>query len=254
MTSNDVEKKIKIERQFDKLKQPLNYFKKLNILPIELIEEEIEEKYFTREDLYMSNIKIFKNNNILHPISNYSLRYPWSGNDLRYTLLYSFGEVYNIDINLLDKHNVLNDILLNLDKYKDNGVLVKCLYDCLYKQILECFNKKYEEITRRANEYMNTKNYKIKLDDLQADMYIKFSEVPAVGWHHLYNLWIKKICSKTIKYTEYYDSDNIRLIKKQTLQDMFNSCNYRVYKIDKNNIHNIFGTYLYDEDNNLILE
>jgi len=143
MTLNDAEEKIKINRLFDKLKQPLNYFKKLNILPIELIEEEIEKKYFTREDLYMSNIKIFQNPNILHPLSKND---PWSCNSIRRILLRFnyFSEVYNINNkNLLDKHNILNDIILNLDKYKDNRVLDKCLYDCLYKQILEFFNKKY---------------------------------------------------------------------------------------------------------------
>jgi len=259
MYRNAVEQLSGIERVFNNLIQPLKYFKKLNILPIELIEEEIEAKYFTKEDLYMSNIKIFENKYLLYSIDAWSLKVPndfYNVNDtfdFHNILLNRFSEIYNIDTELLSKHSVINDIISNLDKYKDNGVLDKYLYNNLYNQILEHFNKKYQAITDKANEYMNSINYKIKLDDLQAGMCIKF---PNDCYYD--NMWIKKICDKTIKYTYSYDdysSDFYRIIKKEKLHLMLNRwSNYKVHKIDNNNVYNIFGTYLYDEDNNLILE
>jgi len=261
VSSNAVEKLLVIERVFDNLIQPLNYFKKFNILPIELIEEEIEAKYFTKEDLYMSNMKIFKKKYLLLPISPHSLFSPClydnsepilpnSFSNIESILLNRFSEIYNIDTELLSKHSVINDIISNLDKYKDNGVLDKYLYNNLYNQILEHFNKKYQAITDKANEYMNSINYKIKLDDLHAGMCIKFTDISM-------EIWIKKICAKTIKYGcdyDYYCSDYKNIIKKEKLEYYMNIHTYKVYKIDNSNIHNIFGTYLYDEDNNLILE
>ena len=257
---NAVEKLLVIERVFDNLIQPLNYFKKFNILPIELIEEEIEAKYFTKEDLYMSNMKIFKKKYLLQPIDPHSLFTPCYDNsepilpnsfgNIKSILLNRFSEIYNIDTTLLDKYSVIKDIIANLDKYKNNGVLDKYLYNNLYNQIIKRFNNYIKSITILATEYMNNKNFKIKLDDLHAGMCIKFTDISM-------EIWIKKICAKTIKYGcdyDYYCSDYKNIIKKEKLEYYMNIHTYKVYKIDNSNIHNIFGTYLYDEDNNLVLE
>tara|TARA_R110002153_G_scaffold86672_4_gene215117 strand:+ start:893 stop:1648 length:756 start_codon:yes stop_codon:yes gene_type:complete len=248
---NAVEKLLVIERVFDNLIQPLNYFKKFNILPIELIEEEIEAKYFTKEDLYMSNLKIFKKKYRLLPIDPYSLIIPCLYGNIESILLNRFSEIYNIDTTLLCKYSLIKDIIANLDKYKNNGVLDKYLYNNLYNQIIEHFNKLYQKYNNKATEYMKQPKYNIKLDDLHAGMCIKFPNT------YMDEIWIKKICAKTIKYGrdyDYYCSDYKNIIKKEKLEYYMNIHTYKVYKIDNSNIHNIFGTYLYDEDNNLVLE
>jgi len=211
---------------------PYKYFKKLHILPINMVEEEID-KYFDIKHIllenyfYLPNI-IYKNVKIYELIiSNWTLD--------NYSKYYNnFPLKYMID-NYSDRP-IKEDIIKNLDKY--NTVLDEQDYlswtNKIYNTVNTIFNTNKKD-TQYLIEQYDTLNKKIEqgilkkkaVDKLVVGDIVKFAQPCRLGASRLYvdKYKVIKLNPKTIKFVELLYNDNRegqnRLVKYDMLRLAF---------------------------------
>jgi len=220
---------------------PYKYFKKLHILPINMVEEEID-KYFDIKHIllenyfYLPNI-IYKRVKIYELIiSNWTLD--------NYSKYYNnFPLKYMID-NCSDRP-IKEDIIKNLDKY--NTVLDELDYlnwtNKIYNTVITVFNTNKKDIQYLTEQYDNL-NKKIEegilkkkaVDKLVVGDIIKFESNNRLGEGKLlvYEYKVLKLNPKTIKFVEILSPNCLntpknRLVKYDMLRLIFTNSNYEVY-------------------------
>ena len=219
---------------------PYKYFKKLHILPINMVEEEID-KYFDIKHIllenyfYLPNI-IYKRVKIYELIiSNWTLD--------NYSKYYNnFPLKYMID-NCSDRP-IKEDIIKNLDKY--NTVLDELDYlnwtNKIYNTVITVFNTNKKDIQYLTEQYDNL-NKKIEegilkkkaVDKLVVGDIIKFESNNRLGEGKLlvYEYKVLKLNPKTIKFVEILSPNCLntpknRLVKYDMLRLIFTNSNYEV--------------------------
>ena len=247
---NDQEEIDIIYQSINTFKLPYKYFKKFNILPLNLVEGEID-KYFTIETLILENYSEAKH---ISSEMDYNLRYSRCKK-----LEESFMKYYNnIPYEFIKENNLLYKIISNhYTEYKqlkiinsevDNNLQLKVreLIDNTinkHKQKInsniEIISIKTEELRQLEQEKEAGKKYFLPINSWVSDMILKF---PNEEDYYLDHIKIVKVCNKVVKYTNRYITDKVRQIKKTELQDKLNYSiskwkGYRLMTEDESNYY-----------------
>ena len=245
-----------------KINKPMKYFKSLNLISKDIFETEIEDKYFSNQQLLTNTAKYYCNKEsyvgakLRIALSNIS-RYSWDLTDDN-CITTQIVKGINIFINSLENHNPIRRFM-NID--------TSSIYNSLYQghinkfEFLPNYNKIYEMYeTQLYTEYTNTINnitgriteytemtrlrqdaielnedYKIGINNIPPNSIIIFQDTP---WQYEFKLScsqpnktyrIIKVCNKIVKMYNVVGSCNYQKVKSQIEYDM-NTYPYRVYK------------------------
>ena len=208
-------------------KMPYKYFKKLNILPLDIVENEID-KYFDITTLILENFSEAKH-------ISYKLEYLFKTSYINEELKNNFCKYYNyIPINLLVDYSLEDYIINNYKKYKKANVITPTI-DIEMREKLDneinniiLFNKntiKYH--TQQIIEIEDRKKYKIPVHRFPIDSKLLITEYPNCRYN---DIIIVKICKKIIKYQDY--NRVFRQVKIEILEDYLDTIDYEL--VDKN--------------------
>ena len=220
---------------------PYKYFKKLHILPLNMVEEEIDkyfdikhmllENYFCLPTIIYKKVKIYELLISKYTLDNYSKYYN------------NFPLKYMID--MCGDRPIKEDIIKNLDKY--NTVLDEQDYSSwkykIYNTVKTVFNNNKKQCDDLIEQY-DTLNKKIEegilkkkaVDKLVVGDIIKFESNNRLGEGKLlvYEYKVLKLNPKTIKFVEIVSPNCLntpknRLVKYDMLRLIFQNSNYEVY-------------------------
>lgn len=251
---NELEKKHNINQYHNYLKSPYEYFKKLNILPLNIVEGELD-KYFTFEELLFEDFKNYHNiGNILN--NDIIISYNWDCPNFHKTLYDNVKTYYNYHNAKIEycKNKDIPQDLLSLNNFRSYYRPIQMLwkivsediknefqYDLIYHYNLniKSLDNTIEELQNKQKKYINALKYKIPVDKLppNSQLEIEYNS----SYYSRYNeIIILKVCNKIIKYMEeQYGYDTIeeqlnsltkklRQVKKQDLED---DLVYNIYKL-----------------------
>jgi hypothetical protein len=207
----ELQKQHNINQYNKSLKAPYEYFKKLNILPVSLVEGELD-KYFTFEELLFED---FKDYNCIGN-KNYSWPYTWLC-PIFYQNLYNSVKTYfnynDAKIEYCESKNIPQE-LITLYNFKSYFAPIQMLWKVISENIKDDFksdliynyntniknlNKTIEELANKQKGYIKVQKYLIPLDKIPP-----YSQLELEGdYGHSYdyhNIVILKVCNKIIKY------------------------------------------------------
>jgi len=236
-------KTSEINNFMESLILPYQYFKKLNILPINMIEEEMD-KYFDIKHLLLENYfnlpYILKTQVKLYelPISNITLD--------NYSKFYNNFPLHLITDNCGGERPIKEDIIKNLDKF--NNVLEESDYCVWTNRIFnmvetifytnlrktEKFIKEYEEHNKLIEKTLEQQRAgKIPFEELVEGDIIDFEYNNRLGDGKLpvYKYKLLQKCFKTYKFIEVdIDTPKNRIVKIEKLKLKLQTNNYVVHK------------------------
>ena len=245
-----------------KIKSPMKYFKSLNLISKDIFETEIEDKYFSNQQLLTNTAKYYCNKEsyvgakLRIALSNISAR-GWDATDNN-NIDKQIEKGMNIIINSLENNSPILKFM-----FIDNAPIYNTLYQGHINkfEFLPNYNKIYEmyetqlyteytntinNITRRITEYTEmtrlrqdaielNEDYKIGINNIPPNSIIIFQDTP---WQYEFKLScsqpnktyrIIKVCNKIVKMYNVVDSSNTQKVKG-LLQDDMDIYAYRVYK------------------------
>ena len=245
-----------------KIKSPMLYFKSLNLISKDIFETEIEDKYFSNQQLLANTAKDYMNEptyvsaQLRIKLSNISAR-GWDATDDN-NINKQIEKGMNIIINSVENNSPILKFM-----FIDNAPIYNTLYQGHINkfEFLPNYNKIYEMYeTQLYTEYTNTiKNltgriteytemnkirqdaiqlnddYKLGINDIPPNSIIIFQDTP---WQYEFKLScsqpnktyrIIKVCNKIVKMYNVVGSCNYQKVKSQIEYDM-NTYPYRVYK------------------------
>ncbi len=202
---------------------PYKYFKKLNILPLNLVEGEMDKHFDIHRNLLedyenlpyyiLKFVKLYE-----FPISKLTL--------MNYSKYYNDFPIHLITDNCGAERPIKEDIIKNLDKFE--SVLDKSDYcvwtNRLYNIVESLYQQNYKGLTQLVQVYNlneeaieKNKTKKKPFSELVAGDIIEFSEAYVLGKRNIftsaiYKYEILKINPKTIKFTEVFDRDSVEFI------------------------------------------
>lgn len=252
-----LEKKDNIIKYNNSLKAPYEYFKKLNILPVSLVEGEMD-KYFTFDKLLFED---FKDYNCIGN-KNYSWPYTWLC-PYFYKILYdSVKQYFNYNdakIEYCESKNIPQELIsvYNFTRYfSDITDLWKIFSENIKEQFKDDLIYNYDTNISRLNNtikdlqdkqkgYIKAQKYLIPLDKIppysqleieyNTDSYSRYSEIIII-----------KVCDKIIKYIEEQYGYN-------TIEEQLNSLTRKLRQVKKDRLKNELENNLYklkDYDSN----
>ena len=266
---NEDDKRV-IGKIVSTMKSSLNIFKRFNLLSIDVIEKEIEQKYFNDYELLWE----FGLYNMLHSIPNHNTRFQMD--NMCGDLFWGMRRLVNNHINV-EKFNTdilkhisqfYNNIPTNFIIFSGNGDIENFQYRMLVnnrvlpKQLQEEIklefktdiqNKldKREEEIENCQEELNTLNiydtYTLFEQNQSSDINDKIITQLKLHNNNLYtcvkhyngeNYDLKtltrvvKFCNKIFKFNDFYDNDRICQIKISRISESFN-CDFW-YRLDEN--------------------
>ena len=216
-----------IYQTINSMKLPYKYFKKFNILPLDIVEGEIE-KYF---DI---NILLLENYNETKHISNcldYYFRYSSIPQLTR-----NFCKYFNnIPESFIDPKQILNNTINNhYNEYKELKIIspevdmnlrskveeyigqeIKKNLKTIEKHV-EQYSLVAEEIRQKDIDRANNTKYSLPIDSWCPNSILKFPETEN---YKLDGIIIVKVCNKVVKFRYPYNISKIRQIKKTELQE-----------------------------------
>jgi hypothetical protein len=229
-----------INKFMESLILPYQYFKKLNILPFNMVEEEMD-KYFDIKHLLLQNYfnlpYVLKRSIKLYelPISNITLD--------NYSKYYNNFPLHLITDNCGERP-IKEDIIKNLDKF--NNVLEESDYCVWTNRIFnmvetlfhtnlrktEKFIKEYEEHNKLIERQLQ--QTKKSVDNLVVGDIIEFENGNRLGEgvYGIFKYKVLKLNPKTIKFVELlHDNSECknRVVKYDRLRVIFQNNNYEVY-------------------------
>lgn len=212
---------------------PYKYFKKMNILPLNIVEGEID-KYFDIKDLLLENYKCIHYHQIRDDdddnidINNfeYNLLCKYTlprliddafhfiyidsyMNDDDETLI-NFSKIYNIPKKFLNTHSVNSELVKNFKYYNDKKIIdankIKTLKNSLdnkikaYIDTKRCYNEKNERVN---NEIKNLLKNKVPIENFPKEIkklttYF-ISRYDIIQYDIYYDV---KFCKKVVKYKD----------------------------------------------------
>jgi len=230
-------------------KLPYKYFKKFNILPLNLVEGELD-KYFDIETLILENYGEAKH------ISN-KLEYYFKYSNCE-MLIENFSKYFNnIPIKFLDETYVFDRVIHKYTKYKQHKIITSQVdinlklkvrelidkditeYNNNISNCLENIYEKQQQLEIEEKRIEDNKKYFIPIDSWCPNSILKF---PDRENHCLDGIIIVKVCNKVVKFRYPDNIDKIRQIKKTELQERLDyiANNYQGYRLT-----NIEGTETY---------
>lgn len=238
-----------IYQSINNFKMPYKYFKKLNILPLNIVEGEID-KYFDITTLILENFSEAKH-------ISFELTYLYKNSNINDELKNNFCKYYNnIPINLLVDYSLEDYIINNYKKYKEANVITPIidneirekLDDTIYNNIIlrKTNNIKYntQQLIEAEERELNNKKYKIPVHRFPVDSKLLITSNPD---NYYSNIIIVKICKKIIKYQVGYNPA-IRQKKIEDLEDILDGEDYKlVDRFDRQK------RYCLDDDDNIYL-
>ena len=215
-----------IYQTINTFKLPYKYFKKFNILPLNLVEGELD-KYFDIETLILENFGEAKH------ISN-KLEYCFKYSKCE-MLIENFSKYFNnIPIKFLDETYVFDRVIHKYTKYKQHKIITSQVDINLKLKVREIIDKDISQYNNNISNYLekiyekqqeleieekrieDNKKYFIPIDSWCPNSILKFPEEED---YYLDGIIIVKVCNKVVKYTEQYRSHIVRQIKKTELQE-----------------------------------
>jgi len=218
---------------------PYKYFKKLNILPLNIVEGEIDKHFQTNRILlenYYNIPSIIKLDKFDLPISNNTIT--------NYCKFYN-----NIPVSVINKITLRYDIFNNINKYEniiDSGdytLWTNRLYNNLQAKYFE-IKKNLTKLVKEFNELedkINQEQEEAQQVDLKPDMVIRFCptifgnlKYKNIFKNKYFDFKIIKICPKSIKLQELVSSNNlnipkIKLVKINIFNDLLNDADCNIW-------------------------
>jgi hypothetical protein len=232
-----------INKFMESLILPYQYFKKLNILPFNMVEEEMD-KYFDIKHLLLQNYfnlpYVLKRSIKLYelPISNITLD--------NYSKYYNNFPLHLITDNCGGERPIKEDIIRNLDKF--NNVLEESDYCVWTNRIFNMVETIFHTNLRKTEKYIEHYNIlnkeieekilkKKSVDNLVVGDIIEFEYYNRLGEGpvSVNKYKVLKLNPKTIKFVEVLSSNCLntpknRVVKYDRLRVIFQNSNYEVYK------------------------
>jgi len=241
----ELQKKDMIEKYNNSLKSPYEYFKKLNILPLNIVEGELD-KYFTFEELLFEDFKNYHNiGNILN--REFIISYDWDCPNFHKTLYDNVKKYYNYNdakIEYCENKNIPQE-LISLSNFRSYYAPIQMLwkivsedikndfkYDLIYhyKTDIKSLDNTIKGLENKQKIYIDAEKYKIPVDKLPPNSLLQIEY--NTRYYSRYNkIIILKVCNKIIKYIEEqngYDTieeqlnsltKKSRQVKKKDLED-----------------------------------
>jgi hypothetical protein len=258
-----LEKKHNINQYNKSLKAPYEYFKKLNILPVSLVEGEMD-KYFTFEELLFED---FKDYNCIGN-KNYSWPYTWLC-PIFYQNLYNSVKTYfnynDAKIEYCESKNIPQE-LITLYNFKSYFAPIQMLWKIVSENIKNEFksdliynyntniknlNNTIEELANKQKGYIKALKYKIPVDKLPPNSQLEI-EYDKNSYSRYDEIIILKVCNKIIKYMEEQYGYN-------TVEEQLNSLTIKRRQVKKQDleedlVNNIYKVKDYDSGKYYIYE
>lgn len=209
-------------------KMPYKYFKKLNILPLDIVEGEID-KYFDITTLILENFSEAKH-------ISYHIKCMYEGHSINQDLIPNLLKYYNnFPYELFSNYKFSNYIMNNYKKYKEANVITPTIDIEIREKLVNIINNdiilrntntiKYH--TQQIIEIEDRKKYKIPVHRFPIDSKLLITEFPNSRYS---DIIIVKICKKIIKYQDY--NRVFRQVKIEILEDYLDTIEYEL--VDKN--------------------
>jgi len=221
---------------------PYRYFKKLNILPLNIVEGEMDKHF----DIHRNLLEDYEN--LPYYILQFVKLYEFPITKLtlmNYSKYYNNFPLHLITDNCGGERPIKEDIIKNLDKFEN--VLDKSDYcvwtNRLYNIVEGLYKDNYKGLTQLVEVYnLNEKaieenlSKKKPFSELVVGDIIEFSEADIFGnknSSYNYKYEILKFNPKTIKFTEVYSSNclntpKIKLVKIDKLKNILDTKDYVV--------------------------
>lgn len=234
-----------VYQTINNFKMPYKYFKKLNILPLNIVEGEID-KYFDIATLLLENFSEAKH-------MDYKLQYMYEGDGIHQDLIPNLLKYHNnFPIELFSNYKFSEYIMNNYKKYKEANVITPTIDIEIREKLDDTIN--YNIILRKTNnikyhtqqiiEIEERKKYKIPVRRFPHNSKLLIKQYP----HSRYNeIIIVKICKKIIKYEDRY-SPRIRQMKITELEAFLDIEDYEL--VDRFDSEK---RYCLDDDDNIYL-
>jgi len=238
---NELQKQHNINQYNKSLKAPYEYFKKLNILPVSLVEGEMD-KYFTFNELLFEDFKDY------NCIGNKNKKWPYTWlcpifyQDLYDTVKKYFN--YNwARLDYCESKNIPLELICHYtfkDYYRDIRRLWKVVSENIkndfksdliynYDSNISSLNKTIDKLQHKQKGYIKAQKYKIPVDKLPPNSLLEI-EYNSNSYSRYNEIIILKVCNKIIKYMEDFEYNTIeeqlnnltikrRQVKKQDLED-----------------------------------
>jgi hypothetical protein len=259
----ELQKQHNINQYNKSLKAPYEYFKKLNILPVSLVEGEMD-KYFTFNELLFEDFKDF------NCIGNkyYSWPYTWLCPQFYQDLYVSVKKYYNYNdakIEYCESKNIPQE-LISVYNFKSYFAPIQMLWKVVSEEIKDDFkydliynyntnikslNNTIEELANKQKGYIKAQKYKIPVDKLPPNSQLKI-EYNSSYYSRYNEIIILKVCNKIIKYMEEQYGYN-------TVEEQLNSLTIKRRQVKKQDleedlVNNIYKVKDYDSGKYYIYE
>lgn len=240
------DKQEKLEIIYDTInetKLPYKYFKKFNLISMDVIEEHID-KYFDIKTLLLENFR-----NIKHiSLSIYEENKLFWKNTLPKNILYQISQHHNIPLEFLNNDTITTGILNNFIYYQQliPNTTINEWKNKLYDKIEDTIEDITENIIDYDKKIRYIENGKIPIDKFPINCKLCINS----NFDKEYDgIKIIKICKKIVKYQNSYNPV-VRQMKITTLQRILDRHNYYLYSDDSYNR----GKYFMDEDGKIYLD
>ena len=244
---NEQQKLEIIYDKINKTKLPYKYFKKFNLISMDVIEKHID-KYFDIKTLLLENFRNIKHIS-LNIYENIQVFWKYT---LPKNILFKISQHHNIPLEFLNNDTITTGILNNFIYYQQliPNNTIKEWKNKLYDKIEDTI----EDITENMLDYdkkIRCIEYgKIPIDKFPINCKLCLNCAPgSVSPDHA-GMKIIKICKKIVKYENRFNPV-VRQIKITTLQQILDRHNYYLYIID--NSYNI-RRYFMDEEGKIYLD
>ena len=226
-------------------KMPYKYFKKLNILPLDIVENEID-KYFDITTLLLENFSEAKH-------ISYHIQFMYEGNGIHQDLIPNLLKYYNnIPYELFKDYSIGKYIMNNYKKYKEANVITPTIDIQIREELDNIINDriilkntntiKYH--TQQIIEAEANKKYKIPVRRFPHNSKLLITQYPNSRYSEII---IVKICKKIIKYENRYNPV-VRQMKITELETFLDNEDYElVDRFDRQK------RYCLDDDDNIYL-
>jgi len=239
----ELQKKHNIIQYNNSLKAPYEYFKKLNILPVSLVEGEMD-KYFTFDELLFEDFKNY--HNIGNRLNSIFIKRGWDCPIFYQNLYNNVKSYFNYNWARLDyceSKNIPLELICHYtfkDYYRDIRRLWKVVSENIkndfksdliynYDSNISSLNKTIDKLQHKQKGYIKAQKYKIPVDKLPPNSLLEI-EYNSNSYSRYNEIIILKVCNKIIKYMENFGYNTIeeqlnnltikrRQVKKEVLED-----------------------------------
>jgi hypothetical protein len=229
------EKLDMVYQSINNFTMPYKYFKKLNILPLDIVEGEMD-KYFDIITLLLENFSEAKH-------IDYRIQFMYEGgigNGIHQDLIPNLLKYYNnFPLELFSNYKISDYIMNNYKKYKEANVITPIidneireeLDNILTNKIISAKKNTIKYHTHQIIEEEGKTLYKIPIDKLPPNSKLTFDggNLHCMNYN---NIYIIKVCNKIIKYKNFKDDTKCSQVKKDVLLWYMDNDSYKLKDMD----------------------